>query len=164
MNNQISLTTQIPFSKVYWEFLEIVRMKRQRRRNKREARSSEAAYWRVVRTRWLARTDPRSSLLELVWSDQRACDIYGWRVTCLFTGSPPSGGGVNRKRHRDWVYINSGYFDEMQMYAKFSFMTALRWDNLWSFSRRGWQSSLFRHMKTLLESQVNADLEVDWCM
>jgi len=60
--NQIFLTTQIPFSKVFWEF---VRMKRQ---GTQEERSSSAAYWRVLGTPWRARTDSRSSGPELVRS------------------------------------------------------------------------------------------------
>jgi len=73
--------------------------------------------------------------------DERACGIYGRLAMSLHRSSAVSA-AVNRKRHRDWVHMRPEYFDEMQVHDDFSVMAALRWDNLWSSTCRGWKSSL----------------------
>jgi len=87
IHNQISITSQIPFSKVSCAYVRIRHQKsaNKRRQVERSRRSSGAACWHVVGTRWRARMlldhqEQRSS-------EEHASGVYGWRITCLFTGA-----------------------------------------------------------------------------
>jgi len=89
--NPISLITQIPFSKVLWEF---VRIKRQRRQGTREERSGEAAYWRVLGAPHHARTDSRSSGPEFV----RSARVWHLWATCyVYSQEQRRRGGVQQE-------------------------------------------------------------------
>jgi len=87
--NQISLTTQILFSKVSRDFF---RTQRQRRQGTREERSSETVYWRV-----LGHRDALENGFKVIRTRARPISA---RVAsmgdllCLFTGAPPSGRGL----------------------------------------------------------------------
>jgi len=104
IHNQISITSQIPFLKVYCAYVRISRQKRANKQRQVELgrRSSGAACWHVVGTRWRVRTHSRSSGAELV----RSARIWRLRVARYMSIHRSSGAeGVqhNRMQHRAFV-------------------------------------------------------------
>ena len=104
IHNQITITFQIPFSKVSCAYVRIRRQKRAntRRQVERGRRSSGTACWHVVGTRWRVRTDSRSSGAKLV----RTARIWRLRVAhymSIHKRSSAEGVQHNRMQHRAFV-------------------------------------------------------------